>query len=82
MDIEQQKWEYLRLAKEIAQKWKSGELDDSNDESRAGGFWDMAMEIADIQLPDRLGIDDNNLELRDMVATIIYYSLMGCVLKD
>lgn len=80
MEIENIKYDYLKQAHEIAKKWQNKELDDSNDESRAGGFWDLAMELAEMQLPEN--ITDKDLELRDGVATLIYYSFVGTVLND
>jgi hypothetical protein len=37
--------------KEILQNYKTGELDDTNDESGAEGFWDLAADLATIYDP-------------------------------
>lgn len=73
--------EYYNLAREISEKYESGELNDDLDESRAGGFWDLAMEIAEMQLPRDREITDEDLGTRDEVASIIYRVILGAINK-
>lgn len=68
---------YLEQSRDIKEEYNIGTLYEDIDESGAGGFWDLAMEIAEYQLPDEP--TDNDLGKRDEVATFIYYALQGLI---
>lgn len=71
---------YTTQVRDIIREYETGEMSDDMDESGAGGFWDLAMEIAELSLPtefkDRKDEDYTN---RDIIATNIYNALLGAI---
>jgi hypothetical protein len=66
---------YYEITQDIKELYNLGELTENTDESGAGGFWDLAMELAEYQLSD--DPTDKELRARDELATNIYYALLG-----
>ena len=84
MNTEQVKWNYKDIARGIAERYEDNKLTEEQDESGAEGFWDLAMELAEMQLPlpaEHKFLTDKDLSKRDEVATLIYYSFLGAINK-